>query len=210
VLISLLVLLCVCWLALFSARYLVILLLLQYFFVLAAVRHSLLQDAFLNDRRRLPLRSFTRFRPLQDYVSHRSARPPALSKILTDRSNAVGDNGGKAAAFGIQSGSGNSQDDVTIFKQGTFGTTAKGQVIDPAKDLAALQALSGNTLPQVSAGGQLTITLHQNNGDGAGPMACFVDTAASGKFEKLTIVTDVPGNNGNSGANDQDFVSPAA
>ena len=111
-------------------------------------------------------------------------------------------------AFGIQKGSGNSQDDVTNFKQGgTFGKTTKGQAIDPAKDLAAVQAQAGNTLPQVAAGGSITLTLHQNNGDGAGPYDCSVDVAAAGKFAAATITTDVPGNNGNSGANDQDFVS---
>jgi len=38
-------------------------------------------------------------------------------------------------------------------------------------------------------------------------MACSIDTAATGTFSKLTVVKDVPGNNGNSGASNEDFVS---
>jgi Egh16-like virulence factor len=109
-------------------------------------------------------------------------------------------------AFGIEKGSGNSQNDVTIFKKGTFGTTADGNVIDPNKDIAAVQAQAGNTLPQVSAGGQITLTLHQVNADGAGPFACSIDTAATGTFKDATVVTNVDGKNGVSNAANQDFV----
>jgi len=68
-----------------------------------------------------------------------------------------------------------------------------------------VQEIAGGTLPQVQR--QITLTLHQINGDGAGPMACSVDTAASGAFEDAVVATNVPGNNGNSGASNQDFVS---
>jgi hypothetical protein len=81
-------------------------------------------------------------------------------------SNAVGDLGGKAVAFGISGNKAdsNSQKDVTKFSNGnTFGATQAGGAINPAKDISAVQAISGNTLPQVSAGGQLTMTLHQVN-----------------------------------------------
>ena len=50
------------------------------------------------------------------------------------------------------------------------------------------------------------MTLHQVNGDGAGPMACSVDPTAQGNnFQDMTISTNVPGNNGKSGAANQDF-----
>lgn len=50
------------------------------------------------------------------------------------------------------------------------------------------------------------MTLHQINGDGAGPMACSVDPTAKGdSFQDMTISTNVPGNNGRSDAADQDF-----
>lgn len=126
--------------------------------------------------------------------------------MLTSDSNAVGDQGGKALAFGVSAATSNSQSDTTTFKAGTkFGATQKG-AIDPATQLAAVQKIAGNTLPQVAS--QITLTLHQINGDGAGPMACSIDTAAAGTFAvAATVATDVPGNNGNSGASNQDFVS---
>ena len=50
------------------------------------------------------------------------------------------------------------------------------------------------------------MTLHQINGDGAGPMKCSVDATGTGaSFTAMTITTDVPGNNGKSGASDTDF-----
>lgn len=67
-------------------------------------------------------------------------------------------------------------------------------------------ALAGNTLPQVSTGGTVTMNLHQVNADGAGPMTCSVDPTAGGdKFEDMTITTNVPGNNGRSNAANADF-----
>lgn len=60
--------------------------------------------------------------------------------------------------------------------------------------------IAGNTLPQVSTGGTVTMNLHQINGDGAGPMKCSVDATASGEnFKDMTINTNVPGNNGKIG-----------
>ena len=50
------------------------------------------------------------------------------------------------------------------------------------------------------------MTLHQINGDGAGPMSCSVDPTAKGdNFQDMKISTNVPGNNGKSGAANQDF-----
>lgn len=80
-------------------------------------------------------------------------------------SNAVGDSGGRAVAFGIsaKAGDANGQGDVTKFGGSKFGQTGQGGAIDPPADLAAVQAISGETLPQVTAGGQLSMTLHQVN-----------------------------------------------
>lgn len=139
--------------------------------------------------------------PLTSQSNH-----PPLANPFSSYSNAVGDQGGKALAFGVSAATSNSQSDTTTFKAGTkFGATQKGAV-DPAAQLAAVQKIAGNTLPQVAS--QITLTLHQINGDGAGPMACSIDTAAAGTFAvSATVATDVPGNNGNSGASNQDFVS---
>jgi hypothetical protein len=50
------------------------------------------------------------------------------------------------------------------------------------------------------------MTLHQVNRDGAGPYTCEIDTTGTGEnFQPLTVLTNVPGKNGNSGARATDF-----
>jgi hypothetical protein len=69
-------------------------------------------------------------------------------------------------------------------------------------------ANTGATLPQVSVGGTVEITVHQVNADGAGPFTCTVDPTAKGTaFQSMTITTNVAGNNGVSNAANEDFVS---
>lgn len=61
-------------------------------------------------------------------------------------------------------------------------------------------ALSGNTLPQISAGGAISGTLHIVTSDGAGPYKALLDTTGTGNFanaKTLAVVTQVPGKNGN-------------
>ncbi|OCL07801.1 hypothetical protein AOQ84DRAFT_377360 [Glonium stellatum] len=122
---------------------------------------------------------------------------------------ATGDLGGKGEAFGISASAAdaNSQSDVTVFSGNTaFGATQAGGAINPAADLAAVIKNTGATLPQVSSGGTVTMTLHQVNADGAGPMKCSIDATAQGaSFQVMTITTNVPGTNGKSNAANQDF-----
>ncbi|MCJ1427786.1 hypothetical protein MMC29_005691 [Sticta canariensis] len=123
--------------------------------------------------------------------------------------SAKGDLGGKGTALGITDNDGNSQSDVTVFSGGKakpFGDTPGGGDIDPATALPAAMGIAGNTLPQVSIGGTVTMNLHQVNGDGAGPMKCSVDATASGdNFKDMAITTNVPGDNGRSNAANADF-----
>lgn len=59
-------------------------------------------------------------------------------------------------------------------------------------------ALSGSTLPQVSAGGSLSGTLHIVTSDGAGPYKAMINTDGTAQsWTALDVVTQVPGNNGN-------------
>jgi hypothetical protein len=76
-----------------------------------------------------------------------------------------------------------------------------------ATSLAAQQKLTGNLIPQISAGaGVLTMTFHQINADGAGPISCSISTDATGKtFTAITVSTNVPGTNGKSTAANEDF-----
>jgi hypothetical protein len=62
------------------------------------------------------------------------------------------------------------------------------------------------SLPEVTAGGTFAMTLHQVNRDGAGPYTCEIDTTGTGdNFQSMTVLTNVPGEGGNSGARAQDF-----
>ena len=50
------------------------------------------------------------------------------------------------------------------------------------------------------------MTLHQVNGDGAGPYTCEIDTTGTGNnFQEITVLTNVPGKGGNSDARATDF-----
>lgn len=60
----------------------------------------------------------------------------------------------------------------------------------------------------ISAGGEVMMTLHQVNGDGAGPYECMIDSTGTGtQWVAMTVTTNVPGENSRSDAKAQDFVS---
>lgn len=64
----------------------------------------------------------------------------------------------------------------------------------------------GGELPTPSPAGLVTMTLHQVNGDGAGPYECGCSADASGaSFTPMTVVTNVPGRNSRSDARAEDF-----
>lgn len=72
-------------------------------------------------------------------------------------------------------------------------------------------AMMGGTLPQVSAGGEITMTLHQVNGDGAGPYTCQIDSAGDGSaFVDMKVTTQVAGKNSRSNAKAVDLPLKAA
>ncbi|CZR61245.1 uncharacterized protein PAC_11141 [Phialocephala subalpina] len=123
-------------------------------------------------------------------------------------STATGDLGGNGTGLGVAANGINNQGDVTVFKATTgFGATGAGGAVVPATLLATQLKITGSTIPQVSsASGVVTMTLHQINADGAGPMTCSVSADASGKaFAAMTIMTNVPGTNGKSTAANADF-----
>lgn len=97
---------------------------------------------------------------------------------------ATGDAGGQGSALGIDSTTPRDgtrrrpfQQDTTRFQgdaADTFGETLEGGDNDPEAGTAAILAENGGTLPQVTPGGEVQMTLHQVNGDGAGPYTCMV------------------------------------
>ncbi|EXJ53642.1 uncharacterized protein A1O5_13093 [Cladophialophora psammophila CBS 110553] len=103
---------------------------------------------------------------------------------------ATGDAGGKGSALGIDPSTPRDgtrrrpfQQDTTRFAgdaADTFGETLEGGDNDPESGTSAILAQNGGTLPQISAGGQVQMTLHQVNADGAGPYTCMINADATG------------------------------
>jgi len=130
---------------------------------------------------------------------------------------AVGDAGGTGSAVGVdpatpRDGSRRNpfQQDSTRFRgdnKATCGQTlGGGENSDIDTGVKAVMANMGNQLPQVSAGGSLMMTVHQVNGDGAGPYTCAMNT--DGKLETwsdVQVMTNVPGRNSRSQAKATDF-----
>lgn len=92
--------------------------------------------------------------------------------------NAVGDAGGVGMALGVDTATPRDgtrrnpfQQDATRFRgasSATVGETLGGGTNNIQAGTQAIMAETGSELPQVSAGGQLEMTLHQVNADGAG------------------------------------------
>ena len=102
------------------------------------------------------------------------------------------------------------QQDSTRFKNAAAdacGETLGGGTNDPATQVPKMLAANGGQMPQISAGGMVMMTLHQVNGDGAGPYECMIDSTGAGtQWTSMAVVTNVPGTNSNSKAKATDFV----
>jgi hypothetical protein len=95
----------------------------------------------------------------------------------------VSDNGGLALK--------KFEGDTTIFSRaGTSGcgrTENSGQ-LDCAQQAQAQLSASGGGLPTCSSSGEIAVTMHQVNQDGAGPLKAFIDTTGTGQnFQKATV-----------------------
>jgi hypothetical protein len=92
------------------------------------------------------------------------------------------------------------QRDTTIFNQRAMSLwSGCGQTIEfgvhKPEELIPKLASKGQ-IAQALAGGQLSMVLHQINGDGNGPYTCAVDstaTARKGSWKKIEVAKQVPG-----------------
>lgn len=118
--------------------------------------------------------------------------------------NAVGDAGGSGMALGVDTTTPRDgtrrrpfQQDATRFRGDsaeTVGETLGGGDNDVESGTAAIMAESGDDLPQVTAGGEITMTLHQVNSDGAGPYTCMInDDATAQTWSEITVTQNVEG-----------------
>ncbi|KAM0754309.1 hypothetical protein T439DRAFT_311178 [Meredithblackwellia eburnea MCA 4105] len=101
------------------------------------------------------------------------------------------------------------QADTSVFKAnaGACGQTAAGQVDIRTNTAAAVAA----GVPSIADDGTVSMTIHQVNGDGAGPYTCGVSTDATGSsFVAMSVLTNVPGTNSRSNAKATDFPLVAA
>lgn len=122
---------------------------------------------------------------------------------------ATGDAGGNGTAFGIQGavvpGPGKNkvtEPDTTVFKgdaADACGRTKGGGDNDIEAGTKQAMVLSGDMLPQISAnGGSVSGTLHIVTSDGAGPYQGMINADGTGQtWEKMEMVTQVPGTKGN-------------
>jgi Egh16-like virulence factor len=89
----------------------------------------------------------------------------------------------------------------------TFILQNSGNINDLATLLPTAENIAGDTLPQVTVGGTVTMTYRQLNDDGAGPITCRVSADATECFAAMEVTTNVPGDNGRSNVQDTNFVS---
>lgn len=120
---------------------------------------------------------------------------------------AVGDAGGAGMALGVDTSTPRDgtrrnpfQQDSTRFKgdnADTVGQTLGGGENDLEAGTQAIMAETGEQLPQVSPGGEVQMTVHQVNGDGAGPYECMVNADGTAtQWTNIQVTTNVPGQNG--------------
>ncbi|KFX90375.1 hypothetical protein O988_08231 [Pseudogymnoascus sp. VKM F-3808] len=122
--------------------------------------------------------------------------------------SATGDQGGTGSAIGIDPATPRDgtrrnpfQQDTTRFRgdaADVCGETLGGGDNDAEAGTAQVMQLSGDQLPQISPGGSVSMTLHQVNGDGAGPYTCMIDATGTGtNWVNMQVTTNVPGRRGN-------------
>ncbi|KAJ9616384.1 1,3-beta-glucanosyltransferase gas1 [Cladophialophora chaetospira] len=121
---------------------------------------------------------------------------------------ATGDAGGQGSALGIDPDTPRDgtrrrpfQQDTTRFQGNaadTVGETLAGGDNDIETGTAAVLAQNGGTLPQITPGGEVQMTLHQVNADGAGPYTCMInDDGTATSWTQMTVTQQVPGRRGN-------------
>ncbi|KAK4215681.1 hypothetical protein QBC37DRAFT_371776 [Rhypophila decipiens] len=119
---------------------------------------------------------------------------------------ATGNAGGTGMALGIDTATPRDgtrrspfQQDSTRFRGDaaeTFGETLGGGDNQLEAGTAAIMAETGDSLPQVTPGGEVEMTLHQVNADGGGPYNCMINADGTGaQWTNIQVTTTPPGRN---------------
>ncbi|KAK4240325.1 hypothetical protein C8A03DRAFT_31551 [Achaetomium macrosporum] len=123
----------------------------------------------------------------------------------------TGDAGGNGTALAIKGGvvpgtgpNSKTEVDTTVFSRTNILSDGLGKTTGSGKNSISMvveaMSLSGTTLPQITAGGNISGTFHIVTTDGAGPIQAVLDPTATGKFSTgipLTVLEQIPGRNGN-------------
>ncbi|KAJ6784349.1 hypothetical protein PWT90_06168 [Aphanocladium album] len=136
---------------------------------------------------------------------------------------AQGNAGGSGMALGVVSSTPRDgtrrnpfQQDATRFRGQTAQTVGETVGAGPnsvESGTAKIMSETGDSLPQVTSGGELTMTLHQVNADGAGPYTCMINGDGTGtSWDNIQVTQNVAGNNRgrNRDGNASDHVLKAA
>ncbi|KAI5861645.1 hypothetical protein GGS23DRAFT_575982 [Durotheca rogersii] len=135
---------------------------------------------------------------------------------------ATGNAGGTGMALGVDSSTPRDgtrrrpfQQDSTRFRgdqADTFGETIGAGNNNLEQGTQAILAETGDQLPQVTPGGQLTMTLHQVNADGAGPYSCMINDDGTGQnWDDIQVTQSPPGEDSRDrNGNETDFPLIAA
>ncbi|KDN41275.1 hypothetical protein RSAG8_07544, partial [Rhizoctonia solani AG-8 WAC10335] len=80
--------------------------------------------------------------------------------------------------------------EIASGKVGACGRTSQNGAIDMA---AEMEAASSAGIPSATASGEIQMTLHQVNQDGAGPYTCDVSADGGNTFQAAKVTKNVPG-----------------
>ncbi|KAI2640810.1 hypothetical protein GGS26DRAFT_178514 [Hypomontagnella submonticulosa] len=148
-----------------------------------------------------------------------TAQLVASHGVITD---ATGDAGGTGMALGVDTSTPRDgtrrrpfQQDSTRFRgdqADTFGETIGAGANDLEQGTQAILAETGDQLPQITPGGQLKMTLHQVNADGAGPYTCMINDDGTGAdWDDIQVTQSPPGDDSRDrDGNETDFPLVAA
>ncbi|KAF8753654.1 hypothetical protein RHS01_06538 [Rhizoctonia solani] len=75
-------------------------------------------------------------------------------------------------------------------KVGACGRTTQKGAIDMASEM---EAAASNGIPSATASGEIQMTLHQVNQDGAGPYTCDISADGGNTFQAAKVTKNVPG-----------------
>ncbi|KAM5368497.1 hypothetical protein ACJZ2D_009474 [Fusarium nematophilum] len=141
---------------------------------------------------------------LKTILSYTLVAAAQLASAHSVITGAVGNAGGSGMALGVDTTTPRDgtrrrpfQQDATRFRgdaADSVGETLAGGDNDVETGTQAIMAETGEDLPQVTPGGEVQMTLHQVNSDGAGPYTCMINDDGTGQtWTPIQVTQNVEG-----------------